>query len=78
MSDRPLPAILGWELEPADPTQSCNCLCGVRHPEEMGVCQGVLATLGFRIHFNSLYDTDGVPVCHPCGEAMPENRFTHP
>ena len=70
-----LPSVLGWVPEPPQ-RQACHCLCTARHPDKRNVCTGSLYVSGFRVHFNSLYDTEGVVVCLPCGEAMPENLYS--
>ena len=67
MNDRP--SILEVIPEPAH-GQPCHCFCGARHP--LGVCAGYLEEPGFRVHFNSIFNTSGVVICRPCAEAYPE------
>jgi hypothetical protein len=68
-----LPEVLEMTPEPGR-GRACNCLCAAGHGGRLGVCAGWIEGDGIRLHFNSMYATEGVLICRPCAKAYPEKR----
>ena len=68
---KPYPAVVEVVPAPELDGTSCHCLCGARHPEQPGVCEGWLGPDGVRVFFASLWAPAGVAVCGSCVEAYP-------
>lgn len=53
---------------------ACFCLCGARHPDTLGCCQGTIGPDGVRVRFSSRFPWIRVPMCRACIDAYPETN----